>query len=439
MGTEHTTPFRVGHWLPSDHAILEKWMVALSGEVEAEKRPLLPVIEEFKELIERDPEIYMLFHHMFTEVPRKPPYNRNPDGKPQVRSYEHMLRMLNTIMTRAPEWSEAGNNSGLIGCPINAILDWSMGTAGGFAAFLNASVNGQIKKILNEWGRFLASRNSCYVLNANADKGWFGEPALTAMAKMDPYYGIGDDPKDPAENFIYNFRCDPARKHWGFASWDDFFTREFNEGRRPVAAPDDDDVIVNACESAPYRMARNVARRERFWIKAQPYSLQHMLANDDLLDHFVGGTVYQAFLSAKSYHRWHSPVSGTIIKAYVKDGAYYSETLAEGFDPSGPTESQGYITEVATRALIFIQADNPKIGLMCMMPVGMAEVSSCRIAAYVGQHVKKGEQLGSFHFGGSTYCLLFGPQVKLAFDFHGQEPGLDSSNIAVNAKIATVT
>jgi len=162
-----------------------------------------------------------------------------------------------------------------------------------------------------------------------------------------------------------------------------------------------------------------------------------MLANDELLDHFVGGTVYQAFLSAKSYHRWHSPVSGTIVKAHVKDGAYYSETLAEGFDPSGPSESQGYITEVATRALIFIQPDNPKIGLMCMMPVGMAEVSSCQIKAYAGQRVKKGEQLGSFHFGGSTYCLLFGPQVQLAFDFHGQEPGLSSSNIAVNARIAT--
>jgi hypothetical protein len=26
---------------------------------------------------------------------------------------------------------------------------------------------------------------------------------------------------------------------------------------------------------------------------------------------FVGGTVYQAFLSRADYHRWHSPVKGT--------------------------------------------------------------------------------------------------------------------------------
>jgi phosphatidylserine decarboxylase len=48
-----------------------------------------------------------------------------------------------------------------------------------------------------------------------------------------------------------------------------------------------------------------------------------MLANDESVDEFVGGTVYQAFLSALNYHHWHSPVSGTIEKAFVKPGTYY--------------------------------------------------------------------------------------------------------------------
>ena len=130
---------------------------------------------------------------------------------------------------------------------------------------------------------------------------------------------------------------------------------------------------------------------------------------------------------------------GQIVKAYVQDGTYYSETPAEGYDPAGPNDSQGYITEVATRAMVFIQADNPAIGLMCVLPVGMAEVSTCEITVYQGQRVKKGDQLGMFHFGGSTHCLMFRPDVRLDFDFHGQTPGLDSSNIPVNARIATVT
>jgi phosphatidylserine decarboxylase len=42
-----------------------------------------------------------------------------------------------------------------------------------------------------------------------------------------------------------------------------------------------------------------------------------------------------------------------------------------------------------------------------------------------------------FHFGGSTHCLIFGPQVKLDFDMHGQTPGLNSKNIPLRERIAT--
>ena len=127
-----------------------------------------------------------------------------------------------------------------------------------------------------------------------------------------------------------------------------------------------------------------------------------------------------------------------MVKTRVVDGTSYSETLAAGMDPSGPNESQGYIAEVATRGLIFIEADNPDIGLMCFIAIGMAEVSTCDITVYEGQHVTKGDEIGMFHFGGSTHCLIFAPDVSLDFDMHGQTPGLDATNILVNARIATV-
>jgi len=195
---------------------------------------------------------------------------------------------------------------------------------------------------------------------------------------------------------------------------------------------------VNACESAPYRIARGVKARDRFWIKAQPYSLLHMLANDAFAEQFVGGTVYQAYLSPLSYHRWHCPVDGAVVRACVREGTYYAEALAEGLDPEGPNESQGYIAGMAARALVFIEADNPDIGLMAFMGIGMAEVSTCDVTVYDGQQVKKGDELGMFHFGGSTHCLIFRPGVDLDFDLHGQTPGLHSANIRVNARIATV-
>lgn len=282
-------------------------------------------------------------------------------------------------------------------------------------------MNAQLKKVLNAWARFLGSTDSAYVLKDHPHKGWFGADARKAMP-----------------DFEREFVCDPQAPHWGFRSWDDFFTRELRAGARPVAAPDDAAVIVNACESAPYRIARHVNYRDTFWIKSQPYSIVHMLANDGLAPLFAGATVYQAFLSPLCYHRWHSPVSGTVTKAYVKDGTYYAEAASHGFDPAGPNDSQAFITEVATRALIFIEADNPDIGLMCFLAVGMAEVSSCQITVYEGQRIRKGEQLGMFHYGGSTHCLIFRPSVKLEFDHHGQKPGLHAQNIHVNAHIATV-
>ena len=75
---------------------------------------------------------------------------------------------------------------------------------------------------------------------------------------------------------------------------------------------------------------------------------------------------------------------------------------------------------------------------MCFIAIGMAEVSTCEISVFQGQHIEKGQETGMFHFGGSTYCLVFGPHVNLEFDLHGQTPGLESSNININSRLATV-
>lgn len=407
--------FTVGKWMPSDQETLSAWLKKIMQKAEKDTGPLLPTVENLKNFIEHDAKAYMFFNQMFDQVSKK--QVESPTGLPQVRDYQHMLRLFNAIMTHAPEFDETG----LVGCPFNAILDWSMATTGGWAGFINDQVNAHLKLILDEWAVFLRSYESTSVLNDDPKKGWFGKDAIKAMP-----------------TFVDDFVCDPTKPHYGFKSWDDFFTRKFREGVRPVCEPDNDTVIVNACESAPYRLEHNVQLRDKFWIKAQPYALQFMMDNDPFSEKFVGGTIYQAFLSALSYHRWHSPVSGRVVKTKLIEGTYYSESLSTPIDPAGPDYSQGYISEIATRGLIFIESDNPDIGLMCFMAIGMAEVSTCDITVFEGQHVKKGQELGMFHFGGSTHCLFFGPHVNLDFDLHGQKPSLDSHNIPINAHLATV-
>ena len=413
----HSPNYNVGKWLPSDQKFYDTWFAEIVKGTKSANQPLLPVMQEFKELIEGDPELFMLFTEMFDQIPKEKKFEKDSTGKAQIKNYHQMLQVMNRLLTMAP----AFNKSGFVGFPINAILDWPMGTPAGTTAFLNEKVNRQLKKILTQWAAFLGSSDSRYVLNDNPNSGWFGK-----------------DAKETMPHFTKEIQCDPKAPYYGFSSWDDFFTREFREGVRPVASPEDDTVIVNACESAPYKIAKNVQLSDKFWMKSQPYSLQHMMAMDPLAEKFVGGTIYQAFLSALSYHRWHSPVSGTIVKTKLIDGSYYAEALSEGFDPVGPNDSQGYITQVATRGLVFIEADNKDIGLMAVLFVGMAEVSSNEFTVYEGQHIKKGEQLGMFHFGGSTHCLIFRPGVELEFDLHGQKPGLESKNILVKEQIATV-
>lgn len=351
---------------------------------------LKPSVGELKTLIESDPIVRMYFTQMIDQVPGY--YKQKPNIN--LTDVEQMLCLINNAMDKAPLYEETD----LLGFPINSIVNWTMGVPAGFAVYRNDKVNAVFRKILDEYGTYLNSPASLSVFNEKPD-GWKSKAAIAKLG-MDQY------------------QYDPNDTYWGFKSWNDFFIRKLKPGMRPIAEPANSKVIVSAADSGVYSIQRNVKKSDWFWLKSQPYSLNDMLNKDEnVVDQFVGGDVYQAFLSATKYHRWHSPVSGTIKKAYIKQGSYYSATEAWGMDPASPNNSQGYIAHVATRAIIYIEADDPKIGLMVMMPIGMAEVSSCVLLDQIkeGYKVKKGEELGYFQYGGSTHCLIFRPGVIKEF------------------------
>jgi phosphatidylserine decarboxylase len=445
---------RLGGWLPKNPLIIEQWIQKMRKSAIANPKELIPEIKVFGDMVYSDPVLYANVQGMFSEahyLKKTTPL----DWEPEPINFEEFLVLLNAIMYTAPEAYQTGapgnqSPAGMIGFPINALLAWPMATSFGYEVFSNILVNQQFKKILNYWSKFLVTPESTYVLTQNDPSedviGWLSPTAQAEMLQVaESALGMEPNPIPSTATFSDVFQCNPEDPNYGYTSWDNFFTRMFCENVRPVTQPDNDNIIVNACESAPYKVATNVALSDQFWLKGQPYSLENMLNFDELTPQFAGGTVYQAFLSALSFHRWHSPVNGTIVKAYVINGSYYLESLGQGFynpegpDASAPNDSQGFLTAVATRAAIFIQADNPAIGLMCVMPTGMAEVSSCEITVKPGDKVKKGDQLGMFHFGGSTHCLIFRPGVNLEFNLYGETPSENAStNIRVNTQIAQV-
>lgn len=140
-------------WLPSEHKahreFITKIDIIISGlelksssasscsdEVEYQHieypspvAQLTPAVEELKQLIESEPKLFMFFTQMFLEIPNKPPYWCDPTGDKQIRDYKHMLSVLNYIVQRPPQWSDAAASVGLLGVPMCAILNYPMGTA----------------------------------------------------------------------------------------------------------------------------------------------------------------------------------------------------------------------------------------------------------------------------------------------------------------------
>ena len=401
---------------PPYQASLDRWLAALVRDTAKKTPPLHPTVRELGRLVEHDATLFMLSREMFVHLPPTAPQRVTHPASFRVRDMQHLLTLLSAVLARAPRFDPSGIIAIL---PVFSLLNPLLGTRAGATFFLDPRVDAQIKLILDEWGRFLSSADSRHVLDDDPRSGWFGADAQAQMPE-----------------FERDFVCDPSAPYYGFSSWDDFFTRRLRPGRRPVGAPDDPAAIVNSCESAPFRIATDVRRTDNFWIKDNPYSLRHMLGGDDRTERFVGGTVYQALLTATNYHRWHSPVDGRVVDARIEQGLHYWMAPSASLSGAGAYGSQAYLAQLSTRAIIFIEADDPAIGLMGVLPVGMFECSTCELTIMPGQPVRKGDELGMFHFGGSTHCLLFRPETKLNFDLRGIELGIASANIPVNTVIA---
>src|SRR6202047_3341799 len=182
---------RQGGWLPDNQDELEAWLAGHRERVAAKgKVPLHPVLAEFQALLDSDPVVRMYLSEMIAQVPRNRQYRKR-----HLESVPQLLQLIKEVLTMAPEYSE----DAMVVLPLGAILDWTMGTPAGFAAFRDRRINAMLKKILTAWCEFLSSADSLYVLH-DSPCGWKCAAAQRAI-------GI--------EQYVY----DPADEHWGFASW----------------------------------------------------------------------------------------------------------------------------------------------------------------------------------------------------------------------------
>jgi len=369
-----------------------------------------PPVSALGILLSSNPILSMYAQEMLEQVPSQ--YR-------SVTTIPQLLASLELLSTRAPVFNSDPKRANFF--PASALFVHMQMTSAGQSLFRLKSFNDCLRNILKSWCQHLDSRQSRNVLHKGED-GWLSAPSWERH-NLHEYFVSGD-----------------PLSFGGFNSFNAFFHRQINRKFRPVADPDNPRTIVSPNDGTLYKVEHNVRSTDRFWIKSQPYALEHMLAGDPLSRKFVGGTVFQSFLDGSNYHRFWSPISGTVRKIVKIEGLMFSNAESVGFDLTAGTYSQAYMTCVNTRCFVIIESENPAIGMVCLMAIGISEVSSITISVQLGQSLVKGDELGYFSYGGSSICLLFQPGVirNFAIDISntGTEVGVRGLPLKVGQHIA---
>lgn len=402
---------RVAGYLPKNREAVDAWHSDLKKEIKkrrAKAEWISPSVAALARLIESDGIVRMYVTEMIDQV--------GPKHK-KIEDIPELLAALDHIVTTAPAYNR--NPADQNAFPVSTLFTYMMMTPAGEAAFRLGAFNEALRAILQEWCAFLDSPDSRYVLN-EGEYGWLSQPAYE-------------------QNKLYEFEIpDRAQPHWGFASFNAYFHRQIKPEFRPISSPKNPKVIVSPNDGTVVTWARDVQPFANFWLKGQPYSLVNMLAGSEYTERFFGGDVFQSFLSGADYHRWHAPIDGVVRSAQVVHGLMFSDAESAGFDPTAATYSQGYEASVNTRGLVFIESKDSRIGMVCVMPIGITEISSVTIEVKPGDRVKKGDELGYFSYGGSSMCLVFQKGAIDRFTVPQNTSGNqdDGPPIFVNAEIA---
>ncbi|KAI1075665.1 phosphatidylserine decarboxylase-domain-containing protein [Whalleya microplaca] len=207
----------------------------------------------------------------------------------------------------------------------------------------------------------------------------------------------------------------------GFRTFNEFFSRHLKPGSRPIESPEDDTVVVYPADctyddSGPKHSIVEITTEGVVDIKGLQWTIESLLQGSKYAGDFSGGVWMHAFLNTYNYHRQHAPVSGTVLEAKNIQGAAYLEVDAECHPircmcgPDAP-DSPGY-QFLQTRGMVIIE--NPVLGKVAVLPIGMAMVSSVKLTVKEGNVLKKGDEISYFQFGGSDVICVFQAKAGLS-------------------------
>jgi len=178
-----------------------------------------------------------------------------------------------------------------------------------------------------------------------------------------------------------------------YNSVNDWFSRELAPGVRPVADLSDPSVVVSGADARVVVYER-VPSDSTVWLKGQSFSPSQLVGQD--YPPFVNGALLILRLAPQDYHRFHTPVTGTILSITSLSGGLQSVNA-----DAMRAEDDAIYNE---RVSVFIQTP---FGQVAFVALGAACVGSIQVFPAVGANITKGQLLGTFQFGGSTCAVMF--------------------------------
>lgn len=194
------------------------------------------------------------------------------------------------------------------------------------------------------------------------------------------------------QSFIRNNHIDMSEyQKQKYVSFNDFFTREIKEGKRPISG--DSRVLISPCDckASVYTIRENTT----FSVKHTEYTLRSLLRSPRLAERFRGGYAFILRLTVDDYHRYIYAASGKQSKNYHIDGTFHTvNPVANDYLPIYKENTREY-TVIHTK----------EFGDIIQMEVGALMVGK------ISNHkescpVTRGEEKGFFEYGGSTIILL---------------------------------
>lgn len=337
-----------------------------------------PSVQALRNVV-REPQnefLRIYIGRMLDEANQKSPLN--------IKTPDDFFRQLDNALHSYPQYDAQF----IAALPFYAALKPFMANQYGYFLFTNEQLRPYFAEILRVYHRNLALPASLAYLD-DAYGNWLSAEARTVLKLDESVY-------------------DPAKPHGGFESWNAFFIRPFKDiaTSRPIAPDVTPQDILSPVDGQVWMISRQVQREAAFEIKGEQYYLTDLLgesADSPLLAPFVDGLAMQILLLPFNYHRWHAPVSGRVAQVKTVPGLFFAAPAPDqDYAVSFP-----FLSHVNTRTIVFIEPDNPRIGKIAMVFVGLTEVSSCQASVAAGQRVAQGDEIGHYAFGGSTCCILF--------------------------------